>query len=73
LEDAGAVAAGLAVFEAVLDGVVVGEDEDEDEDEEAAVEEGCVVLSGVPGVVSFLSPLAAIGRSLSEEGFILSE
>jgi len=70
VEDDGAVVAVLEVVEVVLDGVLAGADEGG----EAGVEEaGDVVWSDVLGAASFFSPVVAIGTSLPEEGFILSE
>jgi hypothetical protein len=66
-EDAGVV---VAVLEGGLDGVLAGTDEGGEAGVEGAVE---VVWSDVLGAVSFFSPVAAIGASLPEEGFILSE
>jgi len=68
VEDGGAVVAVLDGLVVVLDGVLAGADEGE----EAGVE-GVVVWSDVLGAASFFSSVFAIGTSLSEEGFILSE
>ena len=70
LDDDGVVVVVLEVFEVVLDGVLAGADAGEGAGVEGAVG---VVWSDVPGAVSFFSSVAAIGTSLSEEGFILSE
>ena len=70
LEDDGVVVVVLEVFEVVLDGVLAGADAGEGAGVEGAVG---VAWSDVPGAVSFFSPVTAIGTSLSEEGFILSE
>ena len=67
LEDGGAV---VVVLEVVLDGVLAGTDEGGAAGVEGA---GDVVWSDVPGAVSFFSPVAGAGTSLSAEGFILSE
>jgi hypothetical protein len=70
VEDDGAVVGVLEVVEVVLDGVLAGTDAGE----EAGVEEAAdVVWSDVLGAASFFSPVVAIGTSLPEEGFILSE
>jgi hypothetical protein len=70
VEDDGAVVAVLEVVEVVLDGVLAGADEGGEAGVEGA---GDVVLSDVLGAASFFSPVVAIGTSLPEEGFILSE
>ena len=70
LEDDGVVVVVLEVFEVVLDGVLAGADAGGEAGVEGAVE---VVWSDVVGAVSFFSPSAGAGTSLSEEGFILSE
>lgn len=70
LEDEGAVVAVLEVFELVLDGVLAGTDAGGEAGVGGAVG---VVWSDVAGTVSFFSPAAGAGASLSEEGFILSE
>ena len=70
LEDDGGVVAVLEVLEVVLDGVLAGADAGEGAGVEGAVG---VVWSDVVGAVSFFSSVLAIGTSLSEEGFILSE
>jgi hypothetical protein len=70
LEDDGAVVVVLAVLEVVLDGVLAGADAGEGAGVEGVVG---VVWSDVPGAVSFFSSVLAIGSSLPEEGFILSE
>lgn len=70
LEDDGVVVAVLEVFEVVLDGVLAGADAGGEAGVEGAVG---VVWSDVLGAVSFFSPAAGAGASLSEEGFILSE
>jgi hypothetical protein len=70
LEDDGAVVVVLEVVAVVLDGVLAGADAGEGAGVEGAVD---VVWSDVVGAVSFFSPSAGAGTSLSEEGFILSE
>jgi type IV secretory pathway VirB10-like protein len=67
LEDDGAV---VAVVEVVLDGVLAGTDAGGEAGVEGAAD---VVWSDVLGAASFFSPVVAIGTSLPEEGFILSE
>ena len=59
-----------AVLEGGLDGVLAGTDEGGEAGVEGAVE---VVWSDVLVAVSFFSPVVAVGASLPEEGFILSE
>jgi hypothetical protein len=70
VEDDGAVGAVLDVLEVVLDGVLAGTDEGGEAGVEGAVDAVC---SDVLGAVSFFSSVVAIGTSLPEEGFILSE
>jgi hypothetical protein len=60
----------VGVLELVLAGVLVGTDEGGEAGVEGAVVAG---WSEVLGAVSFLSAVAGVGASLSEEGFILSE
>ena len=60
----------VAVFEVGLDGVLAGTDEGGDAGVEGGVD---VVWSDVLDAVSFFSPVAGVGASLPEEGFILSE
>ena len=72
-EDAGAAVVVFAVFDVVLDGVLVGRGEEEEEED--AGTEGAVgaVCSDVLGVASFFSPVTGTGASLPAEGFIFSE
>jgi hypothetical protein len=70
VEDDGAVGAVFDVLEVVLDGVLAGTDEGGEAGVEGAVDAVC---SDVLGAVSFFSSVVAIGTSLPEEGFILSE
>ena len=58
------------VLEVVLDGVLAGMEDGGEAGVTGAVD---VVWSDVLGAVSFFSPVAGAGASLSEEGFILSE
>ena len=67
VEDDGAA---VGVLEVVLDGVLAGADAGVEAGVEGAVD---VVWSDVLGAASFFSPVVAIGASLPEEGFILSE
>ena len=69
-EDGGVVVAVLEVLDGVFDGVLAGTDEGGVTGAEGA---GDVVWSDVLGAVSFFSPVAGAGTSLSAEGFILSE
>ncbi len=70
MEGAGEVVVVFEVLEVVLDGVLAGT---EDGEEAGVAETVDVVWSDVLGAVSFFSPVAGAGASLSEEGFILSE
>ena len=67
LEDDGAV---VGVFEVVLDGGLAGADAGGEAGLAGAVD---VVWSDMLGATSFFSPVVAVGASLPEEGFILSE
>jgi hypothetical protein len=62
--------AGVGVLAGVVDGVLAGAGAGEDAGVEGAAG---VVCSDVLDTVSFFSSALAIGASLSEEGFILSE
>ena len=68
--DAGAVVVVFELVEAVFDGVLAGTEEEGEAGVEGAVD---VVWSDVLGAASFFSPVVAVGASLPEEGFILSE
>lgn len=68
--DDGGVVAAFEVLEVVLDGVLAGVDEGGEAGVAGAVD---AVWPDVLGVASFFSPATAMGASLSEEGFILSE
>jgi hypothetical protein len=70
VEDAGAVVVVFEGDEVVLDGVLAGTEEEGGVGVEGVVD---VVWSDVLGAASFFSPVVAIGASLPEEGFILSE
>jgi type IV secretory pathway VirB10-like protein len=70
LEDDGVVDAVFEGVEVVLDGVLAGADAGGEAGVEGAVD---VVWSDVLGAASFFSPVAGVGASLPEEGFILSE
>ncbi|MEO8338805.1 MAG: hypothetical protein ABI604_03690 [Nitrospirota bacterium] len=70
VEDAGAVVVVFEGDEAVLDGVLAGTEEEGAVGVEGVVD---VAWSDVLGAASFFSPVVAIGASLPEEGFILSE
>lgn len=69
-DDGGAVVTVFELLEVVLDGVLAGADEGGEAGVEGAVG---VVCSGVLGDGSFFSPVAGVGVSSPEEGFILSE
>ena len=60
----------VAVLEGGLDGVLAGTDEGGEAGVERAVD---VVWSDVLVALSFFSPVAGVGASLPEEGFIFSE
>jgi hypothetical protein len=70
VEDDGAVVAVFELLEFVLDGVLAGTVEGGEAGVAGAVG---VVCSDVLGAVSFFSPVAGVGVSSPEEGFILSE
>ena len=70
VEDGGVVVAVFEVVEGVLDGVLAGADAGGEAGVEGTAD---VVWSDVLGAASFFSPVVAIGTSLPEEGFILSE
>ena len=70
VEDDGAVVAVFELLEFVLDGVLAGTVEGGEAGVAGAV---AVVCSDVLGAVSFFSPVAGVGASSPEEGFILSE
>lgn len=67
---AGDDGADVGVLAGVLDGVFVGAGAGEEAGVEGAAD---VVWSDVLDTASFFSSVLAIGASLSEEGFILSE
>jgi hypothetical protein len=70
VEDAGVVVVVFEGDEVALDGVLAGTEEEGGVGVEGVVD---VVWSDVLGAASFFSPVVAIGASLPEEGFILSE
>jgi len=70
VEDAGVVVVVFEVLAVVLDGVLAGTEDGGEAGVEGAVD---AVWSDLLGAVSFFSPVAGAGDSLSEEGFILSE
>jgi hypothetical protein len=70
VEDDGAVVAVFELLEFVLDGVLAGTVEGGEAGVAGTVG---VVCSDVLGAVSFFSPVAGVGASSPEEGFILSE
>jgi len=69
-DDGDAVVTVFELLEVVLDGVLAGSDEGGEAGVEGAVGAVC---SDVLGAGSFLSPVAGVGASSPEEGFILSE
>ena len=70
VEDDGVVVTVFEVLEFVLDGGLAGVDEGGEAGVEGAVG---VVCSDVLGAGSFFSPVAGVGVSSPEDGFILSE
>jgi len=70
VEDDGVVVTVFEVLEVVLDGGLAGVDEGGEAGVEGAVG---VVCSDVLGADSFFSPVAGVGVSSPEDGFILSE
>jgi hypothetical protein len=70
VEDDGVVVTVFEVLEVVLDGGLAGVDEGGEAGVEGAVG---VVCSDVLGAGSFFSPVAGVGVSSPEDGFILSE
>jgi hypothetical protein len=70
MEDDGVVVNVFEVLEFVLDGGLAGVDEGGEAGVEGAVG---VVCSDVLGAGSFFSPVAGVGVSSPEDGFILSE